>query len=129
MPKIKLDLTDAISLKPIPEDSYLAAVLECGDVESGPKAHYLPAKVAISEGEYEGRNFTINLPIEGAGAGIFVNFINKVLGTDYEVDDLDELAFDTDDLIGGELKIITKNEEYPEGSGDFRSNVKSFARA
>lgn len=129
MPRVNLDLKDAESLKPIPEDSYPATVLECGNLTEGPKAHYIPVKVQISEGEHEGRNFYVNLPIEGKGAGIFVNFINKVLGLDYDVDDMEDLAFDTDELIGGELIVITKNEEYPEGSGDIRSGVKSIARA
>ncbi len=128
MPQVNLSLKDAISLKPIDEDTYPATVMECGDVAEGPKAHYVPVKLAISEGEHEGRTFINNLPIEGAGAGIFVDFINKVMGTDHDVDDMDELAFDTDDLIGGELMIIIKNEEYPKGSGDIRSGIKSTAR-
>ena len=59
---------------------------------------------------------------------IFVDFINKVLDLDYDVDDMEDLAFDTDELIGGELTINIKNEEYPKGSGDIRSGIKSTAR-
>ncbi|KKN88131.1 hypothetical protein LCGC14_0252030 [marine sediment metagenome] len=129
MPRVNLNLTEAESLKPIPEDAYPATVMECGELAEGPKAHYVPVKVAISEGECEGRTFYVNLPIEGKGAGIFVDFINKCLDTDYDVDDLEELAFDTDELIGAELIINIKNEEYPKGSGDIRSGVKSTARA
>ncbi len=129
MPRIELNLTEAESLKPIPEDAYPATVMEVGEVTEGPKAHYVPVKVAISEGECEGRTFYQNLPIEGKGAGIFIDFINKVLGLDYDVDDMEDLAFDTDELIGGELIINIKNEEYPKGSGDIRSGIKSIARA
>lgn len=129
MPSINLNLTEAESLKPIEEGAYPATVLEVGEVTQGPKAQYVSVKVAISDGEYEGRNFYNNLPIEGKGAGIFVDFINKVLGMDYDVDDMEDLAFDTDELIGGELIINIKNEEYPKGSGDIRSGIKSTARA
>jgi hypothetical protein len=128
MPVVNLNLTEAESLKPIPEDAYPAAVMECGELAEGPKAHYIPAKVQISEGEHEGRTFYVNLPIEGKGAGIFVDFINKCLGMDYDVDDLEDLAFDTDELVGAEIIINIKNEEYPKGSGDIRSGVKSTAR-
>ncbi len=129
MPSINLNLTEAESLKPIEEGAYPATVLEVGEVTQGPKAQYVSVEVAISDGEYEGRNFYNNLPIEGKGAGIFIDFINKVLGMDYDVDDMEDLAFDTDELIGGELIINIKNEEYPKGSGDIRSGIKSTARA
>lgn len=129
MPSINLNLTEAESLKPIEEGAYPATVLEVGEVTQGPKAQYVSVKVAISDGEYEGRNFYNNLPIEGKGAGIFIDFINKVLGMDYDVDDMEDLAFDTDELVGGELIINIKNEEYPKGSGDIRSGIKSTARA
>lgn len=123
MPAITLNLKEAMSLKPIPEDTYEAEVVAIDAVATGPKAQYLPVQVAITDGEHEGRKFYINLPIEGKGAGIFVDFWNKVLDTDYDVDELDELALDPDDLMGGSLRIITKTEEYPEDSGEFRSNV------
>ncbi len=129
MPSINLNLTEAESLKPIEEGAYPATVMEVGEVTQGPKAQYVAVKIAIADGEYEGRTFYNNLPIEGKGAGIFVDFINKVLGMDYDVDDMEDLAFDTDELIGGELIINIKNEEYPKGSGDIRSGIKSTARA
>lgn len=129
MPQINLNLTDAVSLKPIPEDAYLATVMECGEVASGEKAHYIPVRLELSGGEHEGRVFYVNLPIEGKGAGIFVDFINKCMNLDYDVDDLDDLAFDTDELIGAEIMLNIKDQEWPEGSGDFRSSVKSTAKA
>ncbi len=128
MPQVNLSLTEAESLKPIPEDAYPATVVEVGDVKSGPKAHYVPVKLQISEGEHEGRSFYQNLPIEGKGAGIFISFINTALGLDYDVDDMEELAFDTDELVGAEVSINIKNEEYPEGSGDIRSGIKSVTK-
>ena len=111
MPSINLNLTEAESLKPIEEGAYPATVMEVGEVTQGPKAQYVSVKVAISDGEYEGRTFYNNLPIEGKGAGIFVDFINKCLDLEYDVDDMEDLAFDTDELIGAELTIKIKNEE------------------
>jgi hypothetical protein len=123
MPILKLDLSEAQSLKPIPEDTYPATVSDISGVQEGPKAKYIAAELKISEGDYEGRKFYVNLPIHGKGAGIFADFINKCLGTEYDVDDLEELEIDTDDLLGAEVGIMVKDEEYPEGSGDFRSKV------
>ncbi len=128
-PVISLNLQEAISLKPIEEGPYTATVQECGAVISGPKAHYVPVEVMITDGsDAEGRKFTNRLPIEGPGAGMFIDFVNKCLNLEMDVDDMEELDFDTDDLIGAEVIINIKNEEYPEGSGDFRSNIKSTSR-
>lgn len=124
MPAITLNLSEAQSLKPIPEDTYPGTVKEVLAVTEGPKANYLPVVIEIAEGEYEGRTFYLNLPIEGKGAGIFVDFINKIMGTDHDVDDLDDLDIDTDDFLGAEIGIVIKNEEYPEGSGEIRSGIK-----
>lgn len=128
MPKIELNLTEAESLKPIEEGPYPARVIEVGNVKSGKKAQYVPVKLEISEGEYEGRTFYNNLPIDGKGAGIFIDFVNKALDLDHDVDEMEDLAFDTDELIGAGIIINIKNEEYPEGSGEIRSGIKSTAR-
>ena len=128
MPRINLNLTEAESLKPIPEDAYLATVIECAEVAEGKKAHYVPVKLSLTGGEHEGRSFYVNLPIEGKGAGIFVDFINKCLNTDYDVDDMEDLAFDTADLIGAEVMLNITDQEWPEGSWEFRSSVKSTAK-
>ncbi len=128
MPEININLTEAESLKPIPEDAYPAEVVEIGAVTSGPKAHYIPVKLRITGGEHEGRTFYQNLPIEGKGAGIFITFVNKALGTEFDVDDMESMSFNTDDLMGAEVIINIKNEEYPKGSGDMRSGIKSVAR-
>jgi len=124
MPSLTLNLTEAESLKPIPDGTYPARIQGFGDVTQGPKSKYIPAILEISEGEFEGRKFYNNLPLEGKGAGITIAFINTVTGSDFDVDDLDALDIDTDDLIGEECGIILKQEEYPEGSGDMRSQIK-----
>ena len=124
MPELTLNLSEAESLKPIPDGTYPGVVAGFGDVTAGPKAKYIPAIVKIAEGDHEGRKFYVNLPIEGKGAGIFVTFINNITGNDFDVDDHEALEVDTDDLVGATCGLVMKQEEYPEGSGDFRSQVK-----
>ena len=67
--------------------------------------------------------------IDGKAAGMFINFINAVTGSDHDVDDLDDLDIDTDDLIGGICNIVNKQKEYPEGSGEFKDEVKKVMAA
>jgi hypothetical protein len=127
-PVVRVDAREAESLKPIPEGPYPMEVIEVSAPVEGPKANYIPVKLKINEGDHEGRTFYQNLPIDGKGAGIFIDFVNKATGSEYDVDDMDELEFDTDDLIGAEVIGNIKNEEYPKGSGDIRSGIKSIAR-
>ena len=129
MPELKLNLTEATSLKPIDDGVYPAVVHAFSEIQQGPKAQYVMATLIISEGDHEGRKFYTNLVTEGSGAGIFVDFINTVTGQDYDVDDLEALNVDTDDLIGAACGILLKQEEYPKGSGDFRSTCKKVLRA
>lgn len=128
MPELKLNLTEAESLKPIDDGTYPAVVAAFSEVQQGPKAQYVMATLVISEGDHEGRKFYTNLPVEGKGAGIFVDFINKVTGSDFDVDDHEALEVNTDDLVGAPCGILLKQEEYPKGSGDFRSGVKKVLR-
>lgn len=128
-PVVRVDAREAESLKPIDEGAYPARVVDVGAVTEGPKAHYLPVQLEITEGAHEGRKFYQNLPIEGKGAGIFIDFINKALGTDHDVDEIEDLDFDTDDLQGAEVTIHIKNEEYPKGSGEIRSGIQKVTKA
>lgn len=129
MPRLQLDLSEAQSLKPIPEGIYPMVVEEFSEVREGPKAKYIEARLEISEGDYSGRTFYQNLPIHGKGAGIFVDFINKCSGSEFDIDDLAELDIDTDDYVGAEVGGVVKDEEYPEGSGDFRSKIQRIVSA
>jgi len=129
MPIFSLDLSDAQSLKPIPDDTYPAEVAELNGPHQGDKAKYATAIIVISDGDFEGRKFYHNMPIEGQGAGIFVDFVNKVTGSDYDVDDMEELEVDPEDLIGAAVAIVTKTEEYPKDSGEMRSSIKKLLAA
>ena len=99
-------------------------------MKEGPNSHYIPITLEIEEGHpLAGKKFFNNLPIDGKGSGIFISFINKALGEDYDVDDMDDLDFDTDDLEGARVQVVSKQEEYPPDSGDFQSRVSRILRA
>lgn len=123
-PRINIELSEATSFKPVPDDVYLCQVQQIGSVQHGPKASYVEVRLEIDEGELAGRVLFTNLMVNGAAAGMFVDFVNTVTGSDHDVDELEDLDIDTDDLIGAACGVVTKQEEYPEGSGDFRSQVK-----
>jgi hypothetical protein len=129
MPRLNVNLSEAQSMKPIPEDTYPCTIMEIGEPQTGPKSTYVLVTYVVSEGEYEGRQLFQNLPITGKGAGIFADFYSKVTGEEVDVDELDDLDVDTDDLIGKEIGVVAGQREYPEGSGEFRNEVKKLVRA
>lgn len=129
MPRLTLDLSEAVSLKPAEDGTYPCEVKEIGAVQQGQKASYVVVTFVVTEGEEEGHHFFTNLMINGKAAGMFVNFINAVSGSDYDVDDLEDLDIDTDDLIGATCGVVNKQKEYPEGSGEFRDEVKKILPA
>lgn len=129
MPRLQVDLSEAQSREALPDDTYRCTVFEISDVKEGPKSAYVSIVFAVAEGEFEGRKIYDNRPIEGAGAGLFAEFYSKVTGEEVDVSDMEELDIDTDDLIGLEIAVVTKQEEYPAGSGEFTSKVKKLLRA
>lgn len=129
MPRVSIDLTEAQSRKPIPDDTYPAEIKQWEGPTKGPKSTYLTAILEITEGEHAGRKFYHNLPITGAGAGIFADFYSKATGEEVDVDDMEQMDVDTDDLIGVAIGITTKQEEYPEGSGEMQSKIVKVLKA
>jgi hypothetical protein len=129
MPRVTIDFSDAVSRKPIPDDTYPVKIAEFTGPHKGPKAPYLTAVLEITEGDHAGRKFFHNMPIAGAGAGMFADFLSKATGQEVNVDDLDKIDVDTDDLVGVELASVIKQEEYPEGSGEFSSKISKILKA
>ena len=128
-PRLTLDLSEAVSLKPAPDGTYPCVVETISEVQSGPKSNFVEVVMACDEGDEEGHKFYTNLMVNGKAAGRFVTFINAITGENYDVDDLEDLDIDTDDLIGGRCAIINKQKEYPEGSGEFKDEVKKIIAA
>jgi hypothetical protein len=129
--KLKLNLSEAQGREAIPDDTYPATIKGFSDVKKGPKANYVAVEFEISEGQYEGRKFWSNFMVDGAAAGMFVDLVNKATGTSYKVEDMREegLEIDPNDLIGAPVALVMKQEEYPEDSGEMRSQIKSVLAA
>lgn len=128
MPRLSVNLRDAVSREAVPDDTYECIVFDITGPHKGPKAAYVKVIFQISEGEYEGRKLYDNRPIEGEGAGMFADFYSKVTGEDIDVDDLEELDVDTEDLLGEPVGVVTKQEEWPENSGEYQSRVSRLVR-
>lgn len=124
MPRLNINLSEAQSRKPLPDDTYTCRILEIQGPTRGPKASYVTAILEVTEGEFEGRQIYHNMPVDGKGAGIFADFVSKVTGDEIDVDALESYDLDTDDLVGQEISVVTTQEEYPEGSGEYQHKVK-----
>lgn len=129
MPRLKVDLREAQSREALPDGTYSCKIFDISAPKTGEKSSYVSITYEVIEGEFEGRKIFENRPITGKGAGMFAEFYSKVTGEDISVNDLEELDVDTDDLIGEEIGVVTKQREYPEGSGDYVSDVKKLIRA
>lgn len=134
MGRLKVRVNEAQSRKPVPDDTYPATITDLQDEREGPNASYVPVEFTISEGPHAGRKFYSNFMTSGKAAGMFVELINKVLGTSYDVDEMrasgqEELDVDPNDMIGASVAVVMKQEEYPEGSGEYKSQIKSVLAA
>lgn len=121
MPRLTLDLTEAQVFEPIPEGLYDATISDVSEPQRGPKSAYVRVEFTISDGPHEGRKIWRNYPIEGRGAGFFIDLANKAVGAELSPGDM--VDFDTDDLVGAEVRILVSQTEFPEGSGEFRNEV------
>lgn len=133
MSRLKIKTGESQSRKPLPDGTYAAKITDLQDEKQGPKASYVPVEFTISEGEHEGRKFYSNFMTDGAAAGMFIDLINKATGSTYDVDEINrgesELDLDPNDLIGCEVAIVLKQEEYPEDSGNWSSKIKGVLKA
>lgn len=129
MGRLTLNLSEAQSFKPVDDDTYACVVEEISDPIQGPKAIYVKVTFRITEGSFEDRLLYTNFMLDGGAAGMFVEFINRITGSDHDVDNLEDLDIDPDDLTGLACGVITKQKEYPEGSGEFKSEVQRVSAA
>ncbi len=127
MPRVTIDLSEAQSRKPVPEDTYQLKVVEITGPHKGPKSRYMTVVLEITEGEHAGRKFYHNLMITGKAAGMFAEFLSKLTNTDIDIDELENMDIDTDDYIGMEIgAAVADGEEY---QGEVRSEIKKFLKA
>lgn len=129
MPRLNVDLKEAESRKALPDDAYPCKVLSISAPKQGAKSKYVEWVFQVTEGEFEGAKIYNNTPVTGKGAGMFVDAWNRVMGTDFDVDQLEDLDIDTDDAIGEECICVTKQKEYPEGSGEYQHNLAKLYKS
>jgi hypothetical protein len=130
MPEVRMSLADAVSFKPLPEDTYDVEIIEVqGPTTSDGGTTYITPVLEVSDGDHQGRRLFHNVMLDGKGAGMGAEFLSKALGEDIDVDAMDEFAFDTDDLIGVQLRAVVVQREYPQGSGEFRNEVRKILTA
>jgi hypothetical protein len=121
MPRLNLDLSEAVSIEPVPDDEYTCKISAVSEVKSGPNSQYVNVEFTVADGEFTGRKIWRNYPISGKGAGFFIELANKAIDAGLEPGD--PVDFDTDDLIGASIGVVTKMREYPEGSGKYSNEV------
>jgi predicted P-loop ATPase len=126
MPRVTIDLSEAQSRKPIPEDTYRMKVSDITGPHKGPKSRYMTVVLEIIEGEHTGRKFYHNLMITGKAAGMFAEFLSKLTGQEIDVDELENMDIDTDDYLGMEIGAAVQDAEY---EGETKSEIKKFLKA
>lgn len=138
MPRIQLDAKDAVLFGNVDPDRYLVEIVDVSDVKVGQQkgTRYVEVKAEIVEGaetgaKFAGQNLWRNCPVEGKGAGMFIDLWNKAHVDDEsaQLEVGDEIDVDTDELIGRQVCFVTKDREYPPDSGEFRSEVDRVVSA
>jgi hypothetical protein len=125
MPRLTVDMKEAVSFQPVPDATYEVTITAFQDVRTSAKgAKFVPVELTVSDGgEFDGRKLFMNLMLGGGGAGITENFLEQA-GVPFEKNAEGGIEFDTDDGVGCKVAVVTKQSEYPEGSGNFRAEVK-----
>lgn len=119
-----MDLSEAISFRPVDSGTYEAEVVDLQEVKQSDKATYLPIRLEITEGDAQGRPLFHNIMLSGKGAGRGAEELGRLLGEDIDPDSLDEFEFDSEDLLGAVCRIVVTQREYPKGSGEMQNDVK-----
>lgn len=125
MPNINLDLSEAISNKPIDSGVYEMEVESVSEAKQGAKAAYVTIVWKCVEEPFVGRKVFDNRPINGRGASIFVQAWNAVMHQDLDVDALSTVEIDTDDMIGERGLISIRHREY---NGEIQHEVAKVSR-
>lgn len=125
MPLIKPDLSETSGVKE--PGTYQAKIVSADPGVSGAGNPKIILKMAM---QYEGKevNYTAHVPTAGKGAFVFENLLRAT-----HFDDVanalrrrEDVAFDTDNLIGQELLVVIENTEQ---DGQTRDQVKTYLKA
>lgn len=121
MPRISVDMTEAVSFQPVDKPgTYEMKVASIGDPEPSKKGTMcVRADFQFLDEKLHKKCGLVfkSLPIEGPGAGFFRDFWHKVVGE--ELPDDAPIDVDTDDAIGKEVMAeISVDEKYQSNNID-----------
>lgn len=123
-PILSIDGSEAQSSKPIDPGAYEFEVESVSDAKQGAKAFYVTTIFVCQDEPFVGRKIYHNTPINGKGAGMFIEMVSKLTGTEYDVDSVDDLEIDTDDLVGATCMITVRHREY---NGEMQHEVAKIS--
>lgn len=108
MPRIHFDPTEAVQFEIVDPGTYPMGITAVSDVEQGPKAKYITIEFTHASADHKGKVWR-NYPIEGKGAGFFMDLWKKVTGETIDQESMSEI--DTDDLISQEVTVELGHQE------------------
>lgn len=119
-PVFDLNAEEATVFGDVEDGTYDAILAEVEGPETGPNSNYFILYYELQGEGVQGRKVRQIAPFTGKGAGIMLDVINKITGSDLKPGDT-IAGLDTDDLINGQCRVIVRNEEY---EGEARPQVR-----
>lgn len=124
--QVQLNMKNVGSLfDAVPDDTYRIRVAGLED-KSGEKGPYVKMDLMIVEGEFaETRQMSENMNFSKASLPITKKMLEALTGQKWEDDDM---AFDTEELLGLEAIVSTKTEPFTrqDGTNGVSSKVKTW---
>jgi hypothetical protein len=130
MPRLDLDLTDAQVFTPIEDGQHVCTITAISEPKRSPNSVYVNVEFTVKDSEKKehiGRKMWRNYPVTGKGAGFFIEFWAAATGEQLEPGK--PIGVDTDDALGQDVLVQSKQREYPEGSGDWRAEPEKVMPA
>lgn len=93
-----------------------------GDNAKHPGSTYLNIEYTVQDGEFEDRKVWGNASLLPHALFTIKGLLAAIGGFDVD----GELEFDEDDLIGKACMVKLTKREYPQGSGEYTNDIKSF---
>lgn len=125
MPLLDVDFSEARELVFVEEEGELpATITEISEPELKEKGPGVWVTFEINDGKYSGGCLVRWYSLRGKGSGFLLELVNKATNQQYTKGDLSHL--DTDDLIGQQVRIVTRNRTY---EGELRTEVAKVLSA